>query len=547
MERKFVNRPKEILTGFLLTLFAFLTMLLSSADAFAQSANGHSGGSLEYLEQTFPKLTGLYHQELRDCHTHYIFAIDVSGSMIKYDDTVTPALQAFARALPLGEQVSIIPFGTDAKENTPGLCCKVNSPAQKQSLETSLSTLYINDGYTQEFRKNTDIAKAVAAISKTILTNQEAQMNVIVIITDFLNDLPDIGEQKLAEDILEELNKDFDNVTNNKYTRVVAMQLPKAGTGAGFCLDQLQEKVFCNTSITKKFDIVPVLKDKGAISDWFERLTREIMTDKLKAVINLDNERNLHPTLKTNININGVTTAEIHWTPNKLYREIKLDSTYVDAGSNYVFKNNKEVWQTTRDTVLSDIELGTLKCKTWGLRYYKEKLNIGMSLPTPYDDELTKLSIDKPIPATSAEQSGLLFTFFLSFQVCCALLIIFLIWMYFVYKTALYNKKIKIKGYLTVNTLPGMKVVIDKKKIKASDSITIGQGSYLVEGAKWAIKFYKIPGNSWLLKKAKWGYTVVDGAIEGKQKKIYNSPKVSTILNIGPDKGNYTHNIKIDK
>ena len=113
--------------------------------------NGSTSNTLSYLKQTFPKLTNLYEKELSNCHTHYIFAVDVSGSMVKYNEIVTPALQAFAQALPLGEQVSIIPFGTDAKENTPGLCTKIQGDAQKQTLITSLATLYVNDGYSPEF------------------------------------------------------------------------------------------------------------------------------------------------------------------------------------------------------------------------------------------------------------------------------------------------------------------------------------------------------------------------------------------------------------
>lgn len=542
------EKEKKMIRNFLNVVVTFVMLAIFLPDPIYAQAQSSQTNSLAYLEQTFPKLTSLYHPELMDCHTHYIFAVDVSGSMIKYDDTVTPALQAFALALPPGEQVTIIPFGTDAKENTPGLCCKVEGPTQIQVLSTALSTLYTSEGYSREFRHNTDVNKAIAAINKAILNNQEAQMNVIVIITDFLNDLPNGGEQKLTDEDLTKLNKDFDNVTSDAYTRVVALQLPPAGSGKGFCLDQLQERVFCNTSITKRFDIIQAIKDKGAISHWFEQLSRDIMTDKLKAVIQLDNERNLHPILKTDISINGATTAEIHWTPNKLYREIKLDSTFTDASSNYVFENNKDVWQTTKDTVLTDVELGKLKHKRWGLRYYKENLNIGMSLPTPFDDELKKLSIDKPIAETSSEQSGLLFTFILPFQVCCALLILFLLWMYFAYKTALYNKRIKIRGKLTVKQYPKGKVLINEQIIKASDSITIGQGAYRVEGANWKIKIHKVPGNSWIFKKAKWGYTMMDGDVNGKRKKVYKSQNVSIeMLLVGPSPENYTHNIKIDK
>lgn len=449
---------------------------------------------LAYLEQTFPKLTNLYQDELRNCNTHYIFAIDVSGSMIKYNDIVTPALQAFAQALPSGEQVSIIPFGTDAKENTPGLCCKIQDASQIQVLKSSLSTLYINDGYSQEFRRNTDINKAVGAVNKAILNNQEVQMNVVVIITDFLNDLPGIGEQKLKKENLGQLNKDFDNVTENTYTRVVAMQLPKAGSGAGFCLDQLQEEVFCNTSVTKRFDVIQAIKDKNAISHWFEQLSRDIMTEKLKAVIQLDNERNLRPSLKTKIDIDGNTKAEIHWKPNKLYQQIKIEATSTDNGSDYIFKNNEKVWQITEDTALVDLKLGKLVHKQWGLRRFNENLNIGMSLPTPYDEELKKLSIDKPIQATSDKQSGWLFTFFLPFWLTVLLAVLLILYVFLIIKTIKRNVSETFRGTVDIYDKVGRQIgntIMVKCK---SNSFMIGEGGTngcQVNGATWTVSVEK--------------------------------------------------------
>ena len=538
----------------LILLIAFVLIPKSSIVYAQDSTNPNTtGSSLAYLEKTFPKLTDLYKSDLQNCHTHYIFAVDVSGSMIKYNEIVTPALQAFAQALPPGEQVSIIPFGTEAKENTPGLCCKIQDASQKQVLSNSLSTLYVNDGYSKEFRHNTDVNKAVAAVNKAILNNQEVQMNVVVIITDFLNDLPGVGEQKLKEADLEKLNKDFDNVTDNTYTRVVAMQLPKAGTGVGFCLDQLQESVFCNTSITKKFDVIQAIKDKNAISHWFEQLSRDIMTEKLKAVIQLDNERNLRPTLKTKIDIDGNTTAEIHWTPNKLYKQIKIEATNTDANSDYVFDNNEEVWQVTTDTALVDLKLGKLKKKNWGFWNYDEKLNIGMSLPTDYDDELKKLSIDKPIQATSDKQSGWLFTFLLPFWLTVTLIVLFIVWLYGFIKAIARNSRTVFIG--TIDAFKGAKHVLNDISVRKSGTLLIGNNGNCecgIDGAEWQIAVTKIKGNPlfWGSPKFKWSQKL--GSVRKNKSKSgflypFSSEKNKRIvtLSCGPSYDEVTHTVDI--
>lgn len=524
---------------------------------FAQSQSSQAG-SLAYLEQTFPKLTNLYRSELANCHTHYIFAVDVSGSMVKYDNIVTPALQAFAQALPIGEQVSIIPFGTDARENTPGLCTKIQGDAQKQVLDTSLSTLYINDGYSREFRGNTDIKKAVEAVNKAILNNQEVQMNVIVIITDFLNDLPNVGEKKLNTDDLEKLNKDFDNVTDNTFTRVVAMQLPKAGTGAGFCLDQLQENVFCNTSKTKRFDVIQAIKNQAAISHWFEQLSRDIMTEKLKAVIQLDNERNLHPSLKTKIDIDGNTIADIHWTPNKLYTQMTIEATETDGDSEYTFKNNEKVWQTTQDTALVNLKLGKLVHRKWGLRKFNENLNIGMSLPTPYDEELKKLSIDKPIQATSDKQSGWIFTFLLPFWWTVGIVLLLLVYIILVIKCIIRNSSERFVGEVDFSDSRGREIG-DTINVKTTRTLFIGEGGNSgcdLSGANWTIKVVKQSPSPFLVWKRpsfKWsaqrGFVHEAGKARVRNGALgrYGKKNTRTRIDIecGPDVEHITHSVKI--
>ena len=536
---------------FRLFLLAFLFL-----PATSQAQKPEGGTSLDYLKQQFPQLTNLYEPELRNMNTHYIFAIDVSGSMTKYDNVVTPALKAFARALPLGEEVSIIPFGNDARLNTPGLCVKIEGEGTKQALETALSSLYTNPSYDREFRANTDVAKAVGAVNTTMRNNQDVKMNVVVIITDFLNDLKGQGEVKIHPGNLVQLQKDFENVSGDSYTRVVAMKLPPMGSGKGYSLDQLQQEVFNNTGQTRKFDVVDAISDEAAISHWFEQLSREIMTEKLRAVIQLDNEKNLKPSLNTNIDIDGNTTAEIHWTPNKLYREIRIDSTYTDAGSDFYFVNNKKVWQNYPDTVLKDIKLGKLKHKSLGMHKYDEPLNIGLSLPTPYDDELKKLSIDKPLPETSDTQSGWLWTFWVSFGVCVAFLILLIIYLILVLKAAKRNSKEKFTGEVQIRTYPEGDVAGSRPRIPISKQkhVVIGKGGdngCNVAGAPWSIEIKKKTYSPFSLKKPVFEWTVNNGYSKDRRGGVmsrYGGSKSAAAI-VGQSRQNLTHrvNITLDK
>ena len=537
------------------SIFKFVLLSLLLLQSFSTYGQGNS---MSYLKQVFPKLTNLYQEELLNSNTHYIFAVDVSGSMIQYNDVVTPAIQAFVRALPIGEQVSIMPFGTTTHENTIGLCCKIDDNTKRQ-VEISLSGLYTNDGYTREFRRNTDVGKAMEAINKAMLNNQNAQINVIVIITDFLNDLPNGGEQKLSDDYLSKLNVDFDNVTNKSYTRVVALQLPKAGTGVGFCLDQLQEKVFCNLSETKRFDRVPAIKDKNAIAHWFEQLSRDIMTEKLKAVIELDNKQN-RPLFKATMDIDGNTTAEIHWTPNKLYQSLQIDSIATESQSLYTFHYNEEVLKAYQDTALIDMELGQLKHKNWGLRKFDENLNIGLSLPTPYDDELQTLSISKPLQSSSDSKNSWVFTFFLPFKVTVALLILLIIYIILVIKSIIRNANERFIGKVEFTDKRGRDIgdTIDVR-CNPSQTLYIGAGGNMgcgLSGATWTIQIKKkkaFPLAFWERPSFEWSVKPGNGFVrDGKNKQRgllgrYGKKNTRSRIDLscGPDGSNITHGVKI--
>lgn len=533
-------------------LLSLIGIILIPFSLYSQTSAGNEGSSLAYLKSQFPQLTELYRPELERMNTHYIFAIDVSGSMKKYDSIVTPALKAFARALPKGEEVSVIPFGTEAKLNTPGLCVKIENEGTKQTLESALSNLYNNDGYDKSFKANTDVAKAIGAVNTTMRNNQDVKMNVVVVITDFLNDLPGQGEVKIHDGNLVQLQKDYENVTGDSYTRVVAMKLPPMGNGKGYCLDQLKEEVFNNTGQTRKFDVVDAISNQAAISHWFEQLSREIMTEKLRAVIQLDNEKNLRPSLKTEIDIDGNTKAEIHWTPNKLYREMRIDSTYTNEGSNFIFVNNKEVWQNYPDTVLKDVKLGKLKHKSLGLHHYDEPLNIGLSLPTPYDAELQKLSIDKPIPETSETKNGWLWTFWISFGVCCAILVLLIIYLFFVIKAAKRNASEKFTGEVTLRTYPDGETVGTKPRIPITkqNAFHIGSGGdngCAVQGAPWAIEVKKKTFNPFTLKKPRFEWRLTKGDTKDKRSGTlnrYGGSKSAAVL-VGQNRQNLSHKVTI--
>ena len=327
-----------------------LVMMMSSWAVFAQSP-------LAYLEQTYPQLTELYKEELSKYPAHYVFAVDVSGTMNKYSDVVTKALQPFVQALPDNDRVDVIPFGTEALPNMLSYCGVINSDV-RTALNTNIKNLYTDPTYDKGFKGYTDIPKAVNAIGKVLQNNRDYKVNVIVLLTDFRNDVKgdSPSERKLRDAEIEELNTAIGAATNGIFTRSIALRLPVNESAPGYCLNQLKESVFPLNN--GGMEIVPLTNPDVMIGQWFEQLKRDIMVTKLKAVI--DEANRVNPiTLQTQTSIDGKVKAVVDWTPSKLYPTMQIDSTYMDS-QDYVFVNNKKAFVETDQPSLK-LDLGKIK------------------------------------------------------------------------------------------------------------------------------------------------------------------------------------------
>ena len=496
-----------------ITLCFFAWFLFATSVAFGQD----NSNPLAFLQQKCPRLTELYRDELGKYPVHYIFAIDVSGTMVKYQEDLVPALSAFFDALPDGDRVTVIPFGTEALDLM-DYSGRID-PEVRKSLKSNINTLYNNPNYPQNMKQCTDIGKAMALVSKKINLTSEYKANVVMILTDFRND--DGKEHKPSQSQLEKMDEDFAAAIQNVYTRCVALDLATAADKAkpGYCLPELKEKVFY--SGTTGLEIVALTNPGPVIRQWFEELKHEIMVMKMRAII--DDENRLAPaTLKTEVDIDGNVHAHISWTPSRLYPNIKIDSTYV-MDNNFYFINDTSLFQVTCDTVL-DLDLGKIKNKSLFFHHLKDSLALGLDLPTDYDDELAWLKMKKPLPNTTELVDKNIFTFFLPFWLTLTLTILLLIYIIQVIKAIARNNSEQFIG--TVDILNGkgksLGPTIDVKA-KASQTVQIGSAGNLgcdVSGAQWTIKLEKVKPSPFLVwKRPAFEWSAKEGVIRFGNKK----------------------------
>lgn len=477
------------------TLSLALLIIMFPATVSAQP-KAQPSNPLAYLERTFPKLTNLYRDELSKYPAHYIFAVDVSGTMNQYEEMVVNSIIPFFNALPTGDRVDIIPFGSEALPNLVSYSGVIDNHI-KTALCQNISRLYNDPSYPDGFKAYTDIEKAITAVSKVMQTNRDYRVNVIVVLTDFRNDVQgdNPSEHKFSEEQLHKMNELVSAATNNTYTRSIALELPVDQTKPGYCLRELKSDVFPTDG--SGLEIIPMSNPGQMIGQWFEQLKREIMVTKLRAVIDLEN-RTAPIALKTKIDIDGNVDAEIHWKPSKLYPTMRIDSTYLSKNDFY-FINNKENFQNTKDTDLK-LHLGKIKNRALGFHHLSDSLNLGILLPTPYDDELASLGVKKPLPNTQEAVEKWLFTFPLPFWVSCVILALIIAYIIWVLMAARRNSNYRINADVSFYDSEDEKIGPTKKP-NGMYHLKVGKGGSNACGifdAEWQFEVNRVKSNIFL-------------------------------------------------
>ena len=527
----------------ILKLFVFFIMIGSVCQAKAQSES-----PMKYLEDNFPKLTEKFSDELNKYAAHYIFAVDVSGSMAQYEGMVARALKPFFQALPDNDRVDVIPFGTYAQMNLMGYGGVINQNVKKtlcSNVETMYTHRYGSQQQDHEFKSNTDIQQAVEAVAKSIENNKGYEVNVVIILTDFRNDKKSVPEARLSDDELKNMRSRIEAVTGDVYTRFIALELPVRQNAPGYCLDQLSGSVFSFGN--NKLETAQIGNDQSAIEDWFEQLKRDIMTTKLKAIVHKANkETPVSFTVQTDID--GNVTAEINWTPNKLYEVIQIDSTYVDAEGFY-FENNTANYTKMRDSAIT-LELGQIKHEKYGFHNFDGNIHLGLSLPTEFDDELKALEAEKPLPTTTVHESRLVFTFFLTFKTTVIIIAIIILYILGVIMAIKRNAKLRFKGNITFYDNAGNQIGEMVRMPEQPSSATIifgkgGTGRCKVDNAEWQFVIQKKNGNPFLLfakPRFVWRSTIKHVA-QGKKKS--GEVNGSLLVACGSSGNDLTHKVRI--
>ena len=405
---------------------------------------------LSYLRMQCPQLTEMYKEELKNCHAHYIFAVDVSLSMCKYEENVRPALEAFVRALPSGDRITIIPFAHDALDNRMGFDVTIDRNT-RNSLIQMLSTLYPQGKEKRDKQYfDTDVYAAQKAVIKSVQRNSQYDVNIILFISDLLHCPANNIDRQFDQTEMDDMRNLMKAAKSDAENLVFSLELPQSGNPIGYVYPQLKS-LYEEWGVKLEQQKVPS-NSQDLIRQWFDQQKDRIMFTKLQTIIIKENRANPIE-VQTEIDVDGNAIAKIMWTAGKLYPRLTLDSTYI-LDSKFYFKANPDFVNFSAVGEFNDtIELGKVKYVQYGFHKLADTLHFDVKLPVPYQSEIDKLLEGRPGPLANATEykTRWVWTFFLPLWLTIVFIVLLILYICAVIKAMNRNRK---------NTLDGASLII---------------------------------------------------------------------------------------
>lgn len=415
-----------------LPLIALCVMAMFTNGVKAQTA-------MERLKTEYPAVMEQYGKRLEALKADYIIAIDVSGTMDSYKETVVPALQSFLGSIPDGDYVSIIKFGTIAKEA--GLSGQILQ-SNRNSFKQTLDQIYArdNDCYYQ-----TNICKMLEFVNERMNRPGHNDLQYVFMFTDFVEDAncSDAEWDAVAAKM---------KASTNRYTVLpFAMQLN--GRDSGKDIPKVR-RALSNLRIIN-------INSSSELNNWFEEQKADISKSRLKDLIMSDFDKwysekkiktelsiGINGDLNLNFNVDGETVPAfvngfmltqcepVSQSNNVEKITIKYDSLFkgrdvsANIGSLKFFKNSL-IQKDTKATILTAIRPTFITGdKEDEPSFANEIRNLGL------DDELVRAA------ELTAENS-----FVLGWNIwfVCALALLLLVFLYYFVKMTVLPYKIKNK------------------------------------------------------------------------------------------------------
>ena len=287
----------RLVFGLMRLVFVFSILVSSS---LAQS--GQSDSSALLLQRDFPTLWQQYGERARQQKADYVVAVDVSGSMKRFKDSVIPSVTDFLEALPDGDYVSLISFGTGAQ--VAGVPTALNA-STRGTLRQALGSMQFNE-------QNTDL-EAMSNITLDELNRPGgSDLKFVFVFTDFDHDP---AKDRRGSENWSALRERFMREQGGRGVDFYAMKL-ELSAASGRDLPRIKE-------IFPSLQVIQV--NSATLAGWFERRKAEILRDRLRYIVS-NAAKEKAPQLAARCEANQILVSLVSNSANEILRGVRIES-----------------------------------------------------------------------------------------------------------------------------------------------------------------------------------------------------------------------------
>ena len=264
------------LLEFTLVVFAFMT---------AFSASAQQTSARESLIIDYPMLMGKYGSQLDGQHAHYIFAVDISSSMLQYESTVKENFLAFVAAIPDGDQVTLIRMAdTEHTDFVGGMykCITLNSQVRNDLRNVIYSDQFrfLTNGHPHDGSDGYKMAELIMEAINTIGGND---LTFVYMFTDF--------EYWTSTHRYNPSQEDWGALKDKMPSRR-RFSVCKYGLELNFNNPNLKQHAIIKRQLDDVFGVIDyqTVSSASVLSQWFNHTIANVMATKLNSLIKKDLE-----------------------------------------------------------------------------------------------------------------------------------------------------------------------------------------------------------------------------------------------------------------
>lgn len=362
----------------LLKITIAFCVFMSAFSAYAQNS------AKESMKADYPMLMQKYGDLLEEQHAHYIFAVDVSSSMLQYESTVKENFLAFVAAIPDGDQVTLIRMADKAHTDfVSGMykCITLNGQVRNDLKNVIYSNQFdfLHTGHPQDGSDGYKMAELVVEAINTIGSND---LTFVYMFTDF---------EYWTREYRYEPSKEDWAALKSKMPQQKQFSICKYGLELNFNNPNLRKHAIIKRQLDDVFGVIDyqTVSSAAVLSQWFNHTIANVMAVKLNSLVKRDWDA-FDESVNCKVRAAGSELeAVITCNPTDLVSGIRVRATTDDPDFVSI-----DVTDEVSDKMHTSFGYYNVSPDTW-VPSYKDMggypMNLDLVYVSPYQDEINRL------------------------------------------------------------------------------------------------------------------------------------------------------------